>query len=68
MVTDYVEDGSSLYIQVEIRDGETELSFRGEVRFLEELLYGDLIHPTRSPLSDSCRTYSIGTLRKHFGR
>ncbi|PSL40355.1 hypothetical protein B0H99_105132 [Planomicrobium soli] len=67
-VIDFIEKGHSLYVQVEVFDGETNKHFREEVRFLDDLLYGELVHPTKSPLSQPCRTVTVEYLRNHFGR
>ncbi|MDN7228894.1 hypothetical protein QWY15_16605 [Planococcus sp. N064] len=67
-IIDYVEQGSSLYIQLEVRDAEAGSQFREEVRFLDDLLYGELVHPEKSPLSESCRTAVIAYLKNHFNR
>lgn len=65
---DYVEQGSSLYIQLAVYDAETERHFREEVRFLDELLYGEFVHPQHSPLSDACRHRVINYLKDRFNR
>lgn len=67
-IIDYAERGSSLYIQLNVRDAETEKQFRDEVRFLDDLLYGELVHPEKSPLSESCRKAVIAYLKNHFNR
>ncbi|SDG95937.1 hypothetical protein SAMN04487975_10289 [Planococcus glaciei] len=67
-IIDYVEQGSSLYIELEVRDAETGSQFREEVRFLDDLLYGELVHPKKSPLSESCRIAVIAYLKNHFNR
>lgn len=67
-IMDYVERGQSLYIQLAVIDGETEKQVTGEVRFLGELLYGDLIHDRKSPLTEQARIETIAYLKAHFGR
>lgn len=67
-VIDYVDQGNSLYVQVKVYDGETEKVYREEVRFLDDLLYGELVHPAKSPLSESCRIATVEYLKNHFGR
>ena len=67
-IIDYVERGSSIYIQVDVFDAQTEQRFQEEVRFLDDLLYGDLVHPQKSPLSESCRAAVIMYLKNHFNR
>lgn len=67
-IIDYVEQGQSLYIQLTVMDEKTGTIFKDEVRFLGELLYGDLIHEKKSPLSHSVRMETIAYLKTHFGR
>ncbi|TWT02421.1 hypothetical protein [Planomicrobium sp. CPCC 101079] len=67
-VIDFVDQGSSIYIQVEVFDAKKDQHFREEVRFLDDLLYGELVHPSKSPLSEPCRLMMVEYLRKHFGR
>ncbi|MGK7378814.1 hypothetical protein ACSFXN_13355 [Planococcus sp. 1R117A] len=67
-VIDYAERGSSLYIQLDIWDAQTEKKYREEVRFLNDLLYGELVHPEKSPLSETCRIAVIAYLKNHFNR
>lgn len=67
-IVDYVEQGQSLYIQLKVVDAETGASVEGEVRFLGELLFGELIHEKKSPLTDTTRIETIAYLRTHFGR
>ncbi|MGO1060230.1 hypothetical protein ACTL32_13935 [Planococcus sp. FY231025] len=65
---DYAERGTALYIQAEVFDAGQGERFREEVRFLGDLLYGDLVHPEKSPLTQSCRLYVISYLKTHFNR
>ena len=65
---DFVERGSSLYIQLAVYDADIEREFREEVRFLGELLYGEFVHPQHSPLSEGCREYVIAYLKDRFKR
>lgn len=67
-IVDYVEQGQSLYIQLKVLDAETEKAVEGEVRFLGELLFGELIHEKKSPLSESARLETIAYLKTRFGR
>jgi hypothetical protein len=67
-VVDFVERGRSVYVQVEVFDAEKNQRFKEEVRFLDDLLYGELVHPVKSPLSEPCRLVTVAYLRKHFGR
>lgn len=65
---DYAERGTALYIQTEVFDAGQEKHFREEVRFLGDLLYGELVHPEKSPLTENCRLHVISYLKTHFNR
>lgn len=67
-VTDFIEQGTAIYIKVEVYDHQNEQGYQEELRFLGELLYGDLIHPKKSPLTEECRLETIGYLKQFFGR
>lgn len=67
-IIDYAERGKSLYIQVAVYDAVQERRFNEEVRFLDDLLYGELVHPKNSPLTEPCRLEAIEYLKKYFGR
>ncbi len=67
-IRDYVEQGHSLYIQLKVVDAEAGTTVEGEVRFLGELLYGELIHENKSPLTNQARIEAIAYLKTHFGR
>lgn len=67
-IVDYVEQGQSLYIQLKIVDTGAGTAVEGEVRFLGELLYGELVHEKKSPLTDAARMETIAYLKAHFGR
>ncbi|MDQ0429811.1 hypothetical protein QOZ98_002639 [Planomicrobium stackebrandtii] len=67
-VTDFIEQGTAVYIKVEVYDHQEDQRHDGELRFLEELLYGDLVHPKKSPLSEKCRLDTIAYLQQYFDR
>lgn len=67
-IIDYTEHGTSIYVKVEVFDAERSTLFAEEVRFLDDLLYGDLLHPKRSPLTAECRQEASEYLRRYFGR
>lgn len=67
-VNDFVEQGTAIYIKIEVYDHQKNQQHQEELRFLGELLYGDLVHPEKSPLTEECRLETIGYLRKYFGR
>lgn len=67
-VMDFTEQGSSIYIKLEVFDAGQDRLFAEEVRFLGDLLYGDLLHPGRSPLTDDCRKETVEYVKNYFGR
>lgn len=67
-VTDFIEQGTAIYIKVEVYDHQEDQRHCAELRFLEELLYGDLVHPKKSPLSEKCRLDTIAYLKQYFNR
>lgn len=67
-IVDYAERGQTLYIQLTVTDGESGKKIAGEVRFLGDLLYGELIHDRKSPLTEKARMETIAYLKTHFGR
>ncbi|TWT04354.1 hypothetical protein FQV26_15555 [Planococcus sp. CPCC 101016] len=67
-VTDFVEQGTAVYIKVKVYDYQKNHQYQEELRFLGEMLYGELIHPKKSPLTEECRLEIIAYLRKYFGR
>lgn len=67
-VTDFIEQGTAIYIKIEVYDHQKEQGYKEELRFLGDLLYGDLIHPKRSPLTEECRLETIVYLKQYFGR
>lgn len=67
-IFDYTERGNSVYINAEVFDAVQNNSYIEEVRFLGDLLYGDLVHATRSPLSEKCRKQTVEYLRQYFNR
>lgn len=67
-VTDFVEQGTAVYIKVKVYDHQKNHHYQEELRFLGEMLYGELIHPKKSPLTEECRLETIAYLRKYFGR
>lgn len=68
-IVDYVESGNTLYIKLDVFDARTDTHFQGkEVRFLDDLLYGDLVDPKKSPLSEDCRLTVIEYVKNHFER
>ncbi|MBT2570702.1 hypothetical protein J7I83_08830 [Planococcus sp. ISL-110] len=67
-VMDFIEEGTAIYIKVEVYDHEKNQRHREELRFLGDLLYGDLVHPKKSPLSEECRLDTIAYLKQYFNR
>ena len=58
LVIDYaVLSERARHIKILVYDAESERQSEGEVRFLNGLIYGDFLHPSRSLLSSECREY-----------
>lgn len=56
----------SIYVKVMVFDAETGKEYSDEIRFLSGMLYGDLVHQDRSPLSPDCREYVKETLIRKY--
>ena len=56
----------SIYVKVMVYDAILDREFHDEVRFLYDMLYGDLVHPERSSLSPDCREYVQNLLRHKY--
>lgn len=67
-VMDFIEQHPAIYVQVEVYDKQHQQLYQQEVRFLEDLLYGDLVHAKKSPLTESCRLQTIAYIRNYFNR
>ncbi len=67
-VIDYTKMGNSIYVNLEVFDAVQNKMFAEEVRFLGDLLYGDILHARRSPLTDNCRLETIEYLRNYFSQ
>lgn len=68
-IVDYIESGNTIYIKLDVYDAYTDIHYQSkEVRFLDDLLYGDLVDPKKSPLSKECRLTVIDYLKNHFKR
>ncbi|ANU09067.1 hypothetical protein A1A1_15498 [Planococcus antarcticus DSM 14505] len=65
-VTDFTEQGTAIYIKIEVYDHQKKHRHQEELRFLGDLLYGDLVHPKKSPLSEECRLDTIAYLKQYF--
>ncbi|MFC3209709.1 hypothetical protein [Planomicrobium okeanokoites] len=68
IIIDFTKQDASIYVDLEVFDDVQKKTFREEVRFLDDLLYGDLVHDKRSPLSESCRIETIEYLKVYFDR
>ncbi|WP_233208598.1 hypothetical protein [Planomicrobium sp. MB-3u-38] len=67
-IIDYTEQGNSIYVNLEVLDEGQDKIYAEEVRFLDDLIYGDLVHAKRSPLTDGCRKETIQYLKNYFNR
>ncbi|MGG0664262.1 hypothetical protein ABE042_09165 [Viridibacillus arvi] len=58
MIVDFAHNGpQTCFVKFSGYDDELKREFTGMVRFVGELPYGDVIHPTKSELSNSCREF-----------
>ena len=67
-VTDFIEQGTAIYIKIEVYDPQQKQRYQEELRFLDDLLYGDLVHPRKSLLAEECRLETIAYVTQYFGR
>lgn len=58
----WLTEHKTIFVKVEGYDSELGIKFEGEVKFLDGMPFGDLIHPQRSSLSSSCRQFVRGIL------
>lgn len=56
-IIDFARRGQSIYIVLQGFDAQTDQPFAGEVRVLGNNIYGDMIHPNKSLLSESCQQF-----------
>lgn len=67
-VTDFIEQKTAIYIKIEVYDHQQNQRYQEELRFLDDLLYGDLVHPRKSLLTEECRLETIAYVTQYFGR
>ena len=67
-VIDFAWNGTTLFIEFNGYDAEKDERFNGMVRVVSGIPYGDIIHPTRSTLSVSCREYVTQHLTERIAR
>ena len=66
-VIDYVKTGhNTCFVKVVGYDAGAKLEFEGEIKFIHDKPFGDLIHPTRSPLTPSSREYVQDNLMNRY--
>ena len=66
-VIDYVKTGhNTCFVKVVGYDAEAELEFEGEIKFIQDKPFGDLIHPARSQLTPSSREYVLDNLMNRY--
>ncbi|MDQ0186169.1 hypothetical protein MKX67_17695 [Cytobacillus sp. FSL W7-1323] len=61
-IIDFARRGQSIYIVLQGYDAQSDKPFAGEVRILGNNIYGDMIHPNKSLLSESCRKFIKDTI------
>ncbi|WP_010287667.1 hypothetical protein [Kurthia massiliensis] len=67
-VIDFAWNGQTLFIEFNGYDAEKDTRFNGMVRVVSGTPYGDMIHPSRSSLSEACRQYVVETLEARIAR
>ncbi|RRN71292.1 hypothetical protein EI200_11285 [Peribacillus simplex] len=68
-IIDYMKTGhNTCFVKVSGFDAESEQNFEGEVKFVGDLPFGDLIHPQRSHLSSTCREFVREDLVLRYGK
>ncbi|KAA0957339.1 hypothetical protein FQ085_09530 [Planococcus sp. ANT_H30] len=67
-VTDFVERETAIYVKIDVYDHQKNQWYQEELRFLGELLYGELVHPKKSPLTEQCRLGTVAYVRAYFNR
>lgn len=66
-VIDYVKTGhNTCFVKVVGYDAEAKLEFEGEIKFIQDKPFGDLIHPTRSHLTPSSREFVQDNLMNRY--
>lgn len=69
MIVDFANNGpQTCFVKFSGYDDEVKIEFTGMVRFVGELPYGDVIHPTKSELSNSCREFLKNYLIEQYKR
>ena len=63
-IIDFAKSGQSIFFALQGVDGESNQPFAGEVKVLGNRVYGDIIHPDRSQLSESCQLYIKDTIQR----
>ncbi|HWL26796.1 MAG TPA: hypothetical protein VNR38_24105 [Ureibacillus sp.] len=57
-IVDFVTTGfNATFVKIKGYDAILEREFEGEVKFLDDRPFGDIVHPERSLLSPECRQY-----------
>ena len=66
-IIDFKSTGfNTVFVKVNGYDAELGQKFEGEVKFMDGMPFGDLIHPQRSSLSSSCRHAVRGYLLNKY--
>ena len=66
-VIDYVKTGhNTCFVKVVGYDAEAKLEFKGEIKFIQDKPFGDLIHPARSHLTPSSREFVLDNLMNRY--
>ncbi|KWW21092.1 hypothetical protein AS888_15890 [Peribacillus simplex] len=66
-IIDFMKTGhNTCFVKVSGFDAGIEKKFEGEVKFVGDVPYGDLLHPERSHLSGSCSEFVRSVLMHKY--
>ncbi|MFJ7747953.1 hypothetical protein [Peribacillus sp. NPDC097295] len=66
-VIDFIKTGHhTCFVKVVGYDAEANLEFEGEIKFVQDKPFGDLIHPVRSHLTPASREFVRGNLINRY--
>ena len=68
-VIDFIKTGhNTCFVKVMGYDADAQLEFAGEIKFVGESPFGDLIHPVRSHLTPSSREFVRDNLINRYNK
>ncbi|MFJ7638230.1 hypothetical protein ACIQZM_13380 [Peribacillus sp. NPDC097206] len=68
-VIDFIKTGhNTCFVKVVGYDADAQVEFEGEIKFVRERPFGDLIHPERSQLTPSSREFVRDNLINRYNK